>query len=280
MRLIAKFIRPGIAATGLQGRGLANATAIELGRTDIEVASLPPQFDGYQILHLSDIHVGQVTGLIERAAGIVSQLQADLAILNGDIQTDGTPSADLAIEQVKPLLDAIRVHDGIIGVLGNHDSHDIVEHLESRGVRMLINEHVSVDRSGARLHFTGTDDVHLFYSDDAEHALQTRPDGCAIAVVHSPEMADVAADAGYAAYISGHTHGGQICLPNGMALYTALDRHRGLARGSWQYGKMPGYTSRGLGVALPVRFNCPPEITILRLRSPMTRASWPPESRG
>ncbi len=266
MRLMA-LVEPGLAVLGLRRRALANAGAIELNEVEVAVPALPRAFDGYRILQLSDIHVGRVPGLIERATALLDGVEADLAVLTGDIQTRGWPDAATAARQIAPLLETVHTTDGILGVLGNHDCHELVEHLERRGVRMLINEDLIIERDGDRVRFTGVDDVNTFYSDEAERALRLPAiNAVAIALVHSPELADVAADCGYALYLAGHTHGGQICLPGGKPIFTAVQVHRQLAGGLWRYGRMVGYTSRGLGVAKRARFNCPPEITVLRLR--------------
>lgn len=266
IRLTA-LVEPVLAVLGLRSRGLANTLALEVSELDIPIAGLPEAFDGYRILHLSDLHVGRIVGLTERVAAAVREMAADLAVLTGDIQSWGTPSAAVAADEATALIDAIRARDGILGVLGNHDTHDLVDHFEARGVKMLINEHWTITRGDASLRFTGLDDVNYFYTADAEHALRVPSDAAvSVALVHSPELADIAAETGYALYLAGHTHGGQICLPGGRPLLTAIDHHRHLARGLWQYGEMVGYTSRGVGVARRARFNCPPEITLLRLR--------------
>ncbi|HTP83726.1 MAG TPA: metallophosphoesterase [Alphaproteobacteria bacterium] len=268
LRLIV-LVEPAVAAMGLRRRALANTLALELREIDLAIDGLPEAFEGYRILQLSDIHVGRVPGLIDAAAAIVGKLDVDLAVLTGDVQTRGHPSAAAAAAEMAPLLEAIRANDGILGVLGNHDRHDLPDHLERRGVRMLINESLTLARDGAQIRITGVDDVNNFYSDDAVHALRVSmedPIPVSIALVHSPELADVASDAGYSLYLAGHTHGGQICLPGGKALMTATEHHRKFASGSWRYGRMLGYTSRGVGVARRVRFNCPPEVTVLRLR--------------
>jgi len=270
LRLIV-LVEPAVAAIGLRRRALANTQALELREVDLTIGGLPEAFDGYRILQLSDIHVGRVPGLIEAAAAIVGGLEVDLAVLTGDIQTRGHPEAAVAAAEIAPLLAAIRANDGILGVLGNHDRHDLPDHLEQRGVRMLINESLVLARDGGRLRITGVDDVNNFFSDDAVRALRAPvedPIPVSIALVHSPELADVASDAGYALYLAGHTHGGQICLPGGKPLLTATEYHQRLAAGAWRYGRMLGYTSRGVGVARRVRFNCPPEVTVLRLRRP------------
>lgn len=264
------LVEPALAALGLRRRALANILAIELSEVDMAISGLPEAFDGYRILQISDIHVGRVPGLVEAAAAIVSQVDADLAVLTGDVQTRGSPSAAVAAAQIAPLLGAVRASDGILAVLGNHDRHDLTDHLEQRGVRMLINEDLVLEREGARLRVTGIDDINNFYTEDAIRALRApTAEPVSIALVHSPELADVAADAGYALYLAGHTHGGQICLPNGKPLLTAVEYHRRLAAGPWRYGRMLGYTSRGVGVGQRARFNCPPEIAILRLRRPV-----------
>jgi predicted MPP superfamily phosphohydrolase len=272
MKLVTATVAPLAAAVGLGRRAIENARSIRLTQLDIFLPALPEPFDGYRILLLSDVHVGRVPGLIENAAAIVRDVPADLAILAGDIQTLGTPAAAVAARELAPLLDAIDVRDGTFGVLGNHDTHDLVEAVEMLGVRMLVNEHHIVVRHGAALRLTGIDDVNYFYTEEADATLRTAQDGLpSIALVHSPEMADIAAEAGYALYLAGHTHGGQVCLPGGRPVYTALNRHHDLAAGAWSFGEMRGYTSRGVGVARPVRFNCPPEIALLRLRREPTR---------
>jgi predicted MPP superfamily phosphohydrolase len=265
--LITRLAEPLVRAVGLRPRAMKNAAALVLTEVDVVVSRLPPAFDGYRILHLSDLHVDQIPGLLEKASGLVKGLRVDLTVVTGDVQTEGFPSASRAAQAVAELTAAVTSRDGFLGVLGNHDCHHLVDQLESRGVRMLVNEHAVIERGGERIHLSGVDDVHCFYTEEAERALRGRPAGSfSIALVHSPEMAGVAADAGYDLYLSGHTHGGQICLPGGRPVMTALDSHRELAAGSWRLGGMAGFTSRGVGVTHKARFNCAPEMTLIRLR--------------
>jgi hypothetical protein len=161
---------------------------------------------------------------------------------------------------------AVRARDGLLGVLGNHDSAAMVPPMEALGIRVLLNETVSYVRGNDMLHVTGVDDVHRFHTEDARLALQTPPDGFCIALVHSPEVADIAAER-HRLYLTGHTHGGQICLPGGRPLATGMKRHRHLARGAWRHGDMVGYTSRGLGACvLPFRTFCSGEVVTVTLR--------------
>jgi len=97
-------------------------------------------------------------------------------------------------------------------------------------------------------------------------ALEESMEGFKIVLVHDPSMFDLAADNGYRLYLTGHTHGGQICLPGGIPVVRHLRHGRKYYRGVWKYAKMTGYTGQGVGVVgIPVRFNTQSEITLFRL---------------
>jgi len=132
-----------------------------------------------------------------------------------------------------------------------------------------------ISASGAAFLFAGTDDVHYYYTEEAREALATATVGFKIALIHSAEFADAAAENGYHLYLAGHTHGGQICLPGGWPIITHMTRFRRYGRGLWRHGKMRGYTSTGVGVSgLPVRFNSRGEVVLITLR-PLARAYHP-----
>ena len=172
------------------------------------------------------------------------------------------------------ILASYHARHGTYAVLGNHDSARVVPLFEARGVRFLINESVTLRQGAERMLITGTDDVCAFYTERAAEALAVRGGDFAVALVHSPEMADVAAANGYDLYLTGHTHGGQVCLPGGRPLLTFLDRFREFAVGEWRHGAMTGYTTTGVGVArLPIRFNCPGEITLISLHRDVVLAA-------
>ncbi|HSV29561.1 MAG TPA: metallophosphoesterase, partial [Candidatus Omnitrophota bacterium] len=216
---------------------------------------------------LSDLHPHCLDGVMARAARLVGGLTVDLAVVTGDFQEQGRPSAHDTARDVLPLLNAYRASHGTFAILGNHDSHDMADALAAHGVAVLINEHAVIERDGERLVLVGTDDVVRFFTEAAVTALTHRPEGFSVALVHSAELADVAAQAGIRLYLSGHTHGGQICLPGGTPVVTASDAPRCMAAGSWRVGAMHGHTSRGVGVGLPpLRYNCPGEIVRITLR--------------
>jgi predicted MPP superfamily phosphohydrolase len=252
---------------GLYARGRANALAPQLVERSFFFADLPAVFDGYRILQISDSHLDCLPELAGIARQLVSGLTVDLAVITGDIQgAAGTPVVRAALPLANVLAGA-KVRDRTLAVLGNHDPALMVEALEHVGIATLVNESLAIERGGERLVVTGLDDVHRFYTPAAKEALTAAPHGFRIALVHSPEIADHAAAAGYRLYLCGHTHGGQICLPTGRAIFTQLRRCRFGAQGEWRAGAMIGYTSNGLGVGeVPLRFNCRGEVAVITLR--------------
>jgi predicted MPP superfamily phosphohydrolase len=168
----------------------------------------------------------------------------------------------------------LSVRDGFLAVLGNHDDCHMVAPMEAMGVRLLLNESVTLRRAGDRLQIVGTDDVHYYYTDQALHALECAEDAFTIALIHSPELYQAAADAGVALYLCGHTHAGQVCLPGGRAILRHLRTGRHLYKGMWRHGRMVGITNAGVGTSgVPVRFNTRGEILVLRLRADETPRS-------
>jgi predicted MPP superfamily phosphohydrolase len=259
--------------TGLYRRGVMNALDIALTEIELEFSDLPAPFDGYRVLHLADLHLDAHPALAKRAAALARRAQCDLCVLTGDYRYRIVGPIDRAMAGLARVARAIDARDGVYGVLGNHDTIEMVPALEALGIRVLANQTVSVARDGATLlftgmlHITGIDDVHYFYTGNAAAALVRAPDGFRLAVVHSPELVQPAADSGIALYLTGHTHGGQICLPGGFPPVIHAHRGRRYAAGLWRHGDMVGYTSRGVGVSgLPVRFNCRGEIALITLR--------------
>jgi predicted MPP superfamily phosphohydrolase len=253
--------------TGLYGRGLSNAMDVRVKHLTIKLAKLPQAFDGYRILQISDPHLDLLPELAGRIATLVQGVEADLPLLTGDYRDrhDTPPEPGLAL--LEPILAAIEAPDGHYAIMGNHDPADGVPILEAMGLKVLINQTITLTRGDAVLHLTGLDDVHYFYSEQARGALEKDIEGCRIAAVHSAEIADLAAAAGIDLYLCGHTHGGQIRLPWGPPPLNNLCRCRDYGHGQWQHGQMIGYTTNGAGVTtIPVRYNCPAEITLITLR--------------
>jgi predicted MPP superfamily phosphohydrolase len=260
-------IRTCLRLTGLYRRGCRNAAQIEVRRNYVKSPKIPKAFDGYTILQLSDLHVDMSQDAMARLGAILRDVDYDICALTGDYrgQTFGPYEVTLAgmsricAELKKP----------IYGVLGNHDTVRMLPGLEEMGIRMLLNEHEMIERDHQRIHFAGIDDAHFYRVDNIEKAASAIPsDEFSILLSHTPEVYREAAHADFNLLLSGHTHGGQICLPGRIpiTLDSVLPRHMG--SGPWQYRGMFGYTSVGAGSSVvPVRFNCPPEITLHCLQS-------------
>lgn len=257
----------GMRLSGLYERGMSNALSPELTALELSFADLPRAFDGYRILFLSDTHLDSQPELAVRGRELLSGVAVDLIVVGGDLLASRRAPPAAALQPLVHMLEPVSASDGRFAVLGNHDTASIADALEHLGFEVLLNQSTTLSRGGEHITVTGLDDVHSFYTDAARAALCTPYEGFRIALVHSPEMADVGQHAGVSLYLCGHTHGGQICLPGGRGLVSCLVRCRHAARGLWCEGAMLGYTSRGLGTGrLPVRFNCPPELTLITLR--------------
>lgn len=251
------------------------ARALRLEHTELTVAfpDLPAAFDGYRILHLTDLHLDNIDGTAEAIATRVARIQCDLCAITGDIRDNIHAPLPSLMRRLGTVIGAVRANDGTVGVLGNHDSASMVGPMEDLGIRVLLNETVSYERGRDRLHFTGLDDVHRFRTEEAHAALEGAPDGFCIAVVHSPEIADVAARR-HRLYLTGHTHGGQICLPGGRPVVKGVTRFGELSCGVWRHGEMVGFTSRGLGACVvPFRAFCPGEVVVVTLRKGRERTT-------
>ena len=152
----------------------------------------------------------------------------------------------------------------IYAILGNHDTLLLIEPMEAMGIRVLLNESIALDRGGSLVYLAGTDDPHYFATDNLEKAYDGIPDDAvSLLLTHSPEIYRHAAYVGFDVMLCGHTHGGQICLPGSIPLTLNSSAPRFTGSGAWTFDLMQGYTSRGTGSSVaPVRFNCPPEITL------------------
>ena len=232
----------------------------------MHIAHLPRAFDGFSLQHLSDLHGDMSAPALERVNRIVPDLDYDLCVLTGDYRGRTFGDYRPCIESVARLRRALRGE--IYAVLGNHDTVAMVPDLEEMGIRVLLNECTVVHRGQELLYIAGVHDAHFYRADNIEKAASDiPPDSVSILLSHTPEIYRQAAHAGFDLMLSGHTHGGQICLPGGIPVILEAKVPPALGAGSWRRSGMAGYTSVGAGSSIvPVRFNNRPEITLHRLR--------------
>lgn len=259
--LISAFL----VATGLYWRGVRNAAKVEVRHNRISSPHLPQAFEGFTILQLSDLHVEMSEAATRRVIALLRGLKYDLCVLTGDYRGDTYGRYDTTLAGVAKVRAAL--NGTVYGVLGNHDTICLVPGLEEMGITMLLNESAMIERGGERIHVAGIDDAHFYQMDNIEKAATAIPhDEFSILISHTPEIYRQAAHADFNVLLSGHTHGGQICLPGGIPITLDSVLPRSMGAGPWRYHDMMGYTSVGAGVCIvPVRFNCPPEITLHHL---------------
>jgi predicted MPP superfamily phosphohydrolase len=263
---VHSVIRKALKLSGLYWRGRRNAERVAVRRNIVSSPRLPRGFDGFTLLHITDMHVEMNEGAMRAIAELVRDLRYDVCVWTGDYRNATFGPFDSTIESLARLRAALK--GPVYGVLGNHDTIMMVPGLEDMGVTMLLNEAAAITRGSERIHLAGIDDAHYFRVDNIEKAASAVPEGAfSILLSHTPEIYRQAAHAGFDLLLAGHTHGGQICLPGGAPIILDSVLPRRFGAGAWRYHEMQGYTSRGAGtVIVPVRLNCPPEIVLHELR--------------
>lgn len=264
----------GLAALA-SAMAVANAVRVPPIRdVEVAIAGLPPRFEGYRILQLTDLHISKLFPA-PWASAVVARANAagcDVIVVTGDF-IDG--SVDMRRDDVAPL-QALEAPDGVWAIPGNHeyffDYGAWMRHLTSLGVRMLPNAHTVIRRGGAELVVAGVTDLSApsvgEAAPDVGLALRGAPAGAPIVLLdHQPRRARHAAAKGVALQLSGHTHGGMI---------VGLDRlvaraNAGFVAGRYQVGGMTLYVSNGTGLwpGFALRLGVPSEITRFTLRSKM-----------
>lgn len=254
--------------TGLYTKGTRNALDIKIEEKTFFFTELPASFDGFRVLFLADLHLDGLDELAQKATAMVNAIDVDLCCIGGDIRMKTYGQRGECMKKLQSLVRCVQTKSRILGVLGNHDCIEMLPECEEAGVVMLVNDSWFFEKDGARIWVMGVDDPHYYRLHDAKQAAQGIPAAdFSIFLAHSPEALADAAGVNASLYLCGHTHGGQICWSNGTPILTNSRAPRHTAVGEWQYQNMLGYTSRGLAPSsIPVRFNCPGEITIITLK--------------
>ncbi len=243
------------------------ATSLSLERVEITLPRLPKKLDGFKIIHLSDIHHSPFTSFehIARTVKIANRLRPDMFVLTGDYVSHETSY----IKPVADLMGELKSEFGTYACLGNHDHWTdpdlVVKSFRQAGVKMLVNEGIRFEAHGASFWVAGVDD-HMVGKTDLPAALKgSFPDEMKLLLAHNPIIFRRSVRAGIDLTLSGHTHGGQVRVRDAQK---RLIRRRKLSNGLHHRKDSQIYITRGIGtVVLPVRYQCPPEITLLELRS-------------
>ena len=260
-----------LKVTGLKSRGERNCLEHVFRHVVFRCEGLPGSFEGFTILHLSDLHSDGLPGLAAAIVRQIAGLEIDLCVLTGDYRFEVSGPCHNVYPAMHEIVSAVHSRHGIMGILGNHDFYEEAVALERMGVRMLINKCAKITRGAESIWISGVDDPHFYGCDDLGAAMADVPqDGFTILLAHSPELYCEAQQCGVNLYLCGHTHGGQLCLPLLGPVLLNAKCPRGFCAGAWMYEGMAGYTSAGAGSSMvAARFLCPPEITVLELRGPL-----------
>ncbi|MFM8983303.1 MAG: metallophosphoesterase, partial [Spartobacteria bacterium] len=187
---------------------------VQLVTQEWKLPALPAAFDGFRLLQLSDLHCDLDTALTPMVENLVRATPHDAAVLTGDFRNSMDGDHDPCLREMARICSALSPVR--YGILGNHDFLEMVPEFEKIGLPVLLNESVALERNGQRLWLGGIDDPHFYKTHDLAKVRAGIPAGeCAILLSHSPETFAEAAAAGFHLLLSGHTHGGQICLPGG-----------------------------------------------------------------
>jgi uncharacterized protein len=248
------------------------------------------ELEGYTILHVSDIHFDEVVSKNRLLWQQLHETTADVVLITGDFITH-----DSYIAALCDYLAGCKAADGIFGILGNHDyyyrtlwqhfRHQIlgkdyipndwkrlVDALSQLGIRVLINENISfISRRGVKIFIEGTDDPVLGNPEIEDPTQDYQSAAIKILLSHSPDIlySSKIKKKAFDVLLSGHTHGGQIRVPGFGPLMTGTHyAKRNEAYGLYRAGDMYVNVSAGIGYSLmPLRINCPSEITLIELSS-------------
>jgi uncharacterized protein len=279
-----KFIR--IASAAGVAALAAETTLIEpnrprIVRQEIFLRRWPARLEGFTIALLSDFHYEPYFSVhpLRASIGMVNDLHPDLIVLTGDFVSEpflarNHVEAAFAADPCAQLLRQMRAPYGLWAVLGNHDvvtdPNVVAGAVRGQGIHVLVNQSVPIENNGARFWLGGINDA-LERKADLNATLHGIPAGeSLILLAHEPDYADYVARYPVDLQLSGHTHGGQVRLPFIGATYLP-PMGRKYVWGLYKMRELTLYTNRGIGtVNVPVRMNCPPEITLLTLRRSAT----------
>ena len=263
LHLLRPVQKAALWCLGLWGRGRRELLNPVVRENKVVLGDmLPPEFDGFRMLHLSDLHIDMDEAIANAVAKAAAPLEYDACVMTGDYRNRTIGEFETALSLMRRLRPALKGE--VYGVLGNHDFADMVPGLEAAGYRMLLNEAAVLRRGGAALAIVGIDDPVIFETDDLGKALDGVPaESVKVLLSHSARVAPEAEAAGVALLLAGHTHGGQICFPGGRMILRNEGLPRRYLKGPWRMGNLHGYTSSGCGASgLPCRINCPAEIVL------------------
>jgi hypothetical protein len=251
---------------------ISSRQEFEVVYKNIKLPRLPRELHGLRIAMISDIHSGPYMSKVDLDPYVacINALRPDLILLPGDF----VQSRNEEIEAVCDAFAKLKARHGVYGSTGNHDYIDDADYISNElahaGVRMLRNEHALIEIKGKELALIGLDDVRSGYSfarlfERSVEGLNAHLPN--IVLCHKPYYLEEASEYGAGLLVSGHTHGGQVVIARIFStVITVAALISGYVEGLYRLDATQLYVTRGIGtVGLPIRINCPPEVTVLTL---------------
>ncbi len=252
-------------------------TWLEVNRLRIPVRDLPAAFDGFRIVHLTDLHIGPklASAYLDEAIDCALAEQPDVIALTGDYIHKGYRHLGRAAHGVGRL----RAPHGVFAVLGNHDysvrnalgirrhrglHRAVAEALHAAGARVLRNETIALRRGHSVVDLAGVDDL---WSRDCDLDAAYRSHDAArprVLLAHNPRTVERLDGRRCDLMLSGHTHGGQVVWP-GLGRVALGRRARALAAGLYRFDQSYVYVNKGVGFGWRIRFGARPEVAVLTL---------------
>lgn len=279
-RALFKTAVCGFAGLAVYGVGI-DRHWLQTTHYDVHLPGLGAGLDGFRVVQLSDIHIDEFTEpfFVQEAVDRINQIAPDAVFLTGDFVTHQIAPkkfAEGSAWQCANILNRLHCKQRY-AIFGNHDAlvseQAVGAALRDNGITVLRNAHLPIERAGARLWLAGLDDA-AEGNPDPETAIPESIRGQGnepvILLCHEPDFVDRLlrhpAGQSVALMLSGHTHGGQLRVPF-LPLMHLPPMGKKYIEGWFQFGSLQLFVNRGLGtVGVPVRFNCPPELTVFTLR--------------
>lgn len=243
---------------------------VQINKYRIPVFSLPKAFNGFRIVHLTDLHFGRLVSesFIAKVIKKANSLEPDIIVCTGDYVHETCCTKEIDI--VWPLLSTLKAAYGVYSVLGNHDhwadAEKSIQWLErsGQGIRHTCrpiykgNERIVIGGAGDYWEDELNIDLCFYGSDDSD---------CRILLTHNPDAIDTHFKTPLSLILSGHTHGGQVSIPfYGPPMLPVKNKRYSSGLIETEKGNL--FISKGIGWSIyPVRFNCYPEIAVLELQA-------------
>lgn len=252
-------------------------TALELNAYTVKSEKLPAAFQGYRIVHISDLHNAQMGENNEKLLKMIGQAKPDMIAITGDLVDSRDTDIPVALDFAAKAMEIAPCYY----VTGNHEARipayaQLRKGLQELGVTVLENAAVEIGRESEKIGLIGVDDPSFqtdYLFGDAETVLRdalqklTKQDTYTVLLSHRPELFDMYVESGVDLVLTGHAHGGQFRLPwiGGLAapnqgLFPQYDA------GLYTEKQTNMMVSRGIGNSIiPIRFNNRPEVIVITL---------------